>query len=236
MNAEDQELLTSTDPASKQHASYAGVRQEILALSGTARNILDVGCNEGSLGNALKSKHPDAVVWGCDINPDAISIARSVLDKSAAIDLDEIKSLASFLGEECFDLIIAADVLEHTKDPWTIAKLLRQHLTDDGRLVISLPNLGRWDTLLHLFGWQTFPRKDRGIFDATHLRFFLRKNLNEFSAEGFTLNICNRNMRFFEHKYTPWIDRYFCRLVELIPGLREYFVFQWVFCVTRDSQ
>src|SRR6185295_16247560 len=70
-----------------------------------------------------------------------------------------------------FDTLIAADVLEHLRDPWTALRRYAALLDPQGTAVISLPNVGHWSTYANL-ARGTWPRKPEGIFDATHLRWF----------------------------------------------------------------
>src|SRR3979411_2459982 len=44
------------------------------------------------------------------------------------------------LGSEKFSLISCFDVLEHLVDPVTVLKLLRSHMTTDGKMFITVPN------------------------------------------------------------------------------------------------
>lgn len=74
------------------------------------------------------------------------------------------------------------DIIEHLSDPARALASLTQHLTSDGLVVVSVPNVAHlWVRLQLLFG--RFEYADRGILDRTHLRFFTRRRLLRLVAE-----------------------------------------------------
>jgi SAM-dependent methyltransferase len=75
-----------------------------------------------------------------------------------------------------YDVVIAADVLEHLRHPEELMDEITRVLRPDGRLIVSVPNFGHWyprtRTLVGAFDYD-----QRGILDKTHYRFFTRKSL-----------------------------------------------------------
>jgi methionine biosynthesis protein MetW len=137
-----------------------------------ARRILDLGCASGALGAALKARQP-AEVTGVEHDPLYAARAEDVLDRVIPADLEELfasPAAADRLGE--FDCIIAADVLEHLRDPWSVLAGAVRHLAPGGRAIVSLPNIRYWNTFWAVGVRGTWPRIEFGIFDSTHLRFF----------------------------------------------------------------
>ncbi len=135
--------------------------------------VLDVGCSTGETGRALQAKGVSEVV-GLDIDPRAVDVAREHYTAAYVADLDEgIPALGRF------DLIILPDVLEHLKQPdIVLSRLVRDNLEPGGRVIVSLPNIQTWWALWTIFRGR-FPRKESGLWDATHLRWF-----TEIEAEG----------------------------------------------------
>jgi 2-polyprenyl-3-methyl-5-hydroxy-6-metoxy-1,4-benzoquinol methylase len=82
----------------------------------------------------------------------------------------------SDLGEAPFDVIIAGDVLEHLVDPDRALAALGRLLTPDGRLLLSVPNVAFVAIRLLLLSGR-FEYAERGIMDASHLRFYTRRSL-----------------------------------------------------------
>lgn len=143
------------------------------ALPERLGHVLDVGCAAGRLGKALKEKGA-ASVTGIEIDPEAAKEAGAVLDTVIRGDIETIELPFPDFPDNHFDTIICADVLEHLRDPWAVARRLAALLKpDDGTFAACLPNAAYYQILLNLLagGW---PYSDSGILDRTHLRFFTR--------------------------------------------------------------
>jgi SAM-dependent methyltransferase len=86
----------------------------------------------------------------------------------AGADLDD--GLPPLTG--LFDYVICADVLEHLRAPVELLEECRALLAPSGVLLGSLPNSGhawfRWNVLRG-----RFPQDERGLFDSTHLHFYM---------------------------------------------------------------
>jgi 2-polyprenyl-3-methyl-5-hydroxy-6-metoxy-1,4-benzoquinol methylase len=157
--------------------AYEYFEDENLALlrhSPRGGRVLDVGCGSGLLGVRLRAL--GNTVWGIDSAEDIAELAAQRLDHFVLADVTDGDRVAQLLGEERFDTIVFADVLEHLPDP---VKALRSHqrfLTPGGRVLVSVPNIAVWNVRLGLlFG--RFEYTPTGTLDRTHLRFFTRANL-----------------------------------------------------------
>ncbi len=166
--------------AARAHA-YENPRPEVQELvPRDARRILDLGCSSGALGAALKQRQ-DVEVVGVEVDPNYAADARERLDEVVLADLET--PLPADLGE--FDCLIAADVLEHLTDPWTVLnRAVDRHLKTGGTAVVSLPNIRYWHTFWMLGRRGTWPRTDVGICDRTHLRFFTLSDARELIAQA----------------------------------------------------
>ena len=147
-------------------AAYERARPEILEhVPLGARRVLDLGCATGATGAALKDRQP-AHVTGIEIEPEYAAEAERVLDRVIVADVARPPEL-----DGPFDALIAADILEHLVDPWSVLRAYARLLAPGATAVVSLPNVAHWSTFWHLLRG-TWPRKPEGIFDATHLRWF----------------------------------------------------------------
>ena len=147
--------------------AYENPRPDVQALvPASARRVLDLGCSSGALGAALKARQGCEVV-GVEADPDYAADAEARLDEVVVADLEGFDP--TWLGR--FDCVVAADVLEHLRDPWAVLARCAETLDPGAHAVISLPNVRYWETF-----WQlakgNWPRRPEGIFDATHLRWF----------------------------------------------------------------
>ena len=142
-----------------------------------ARSILDLGCSNGALGAALRTRNRATVV-GVELLEEYAARARPRLDRVIVADVE------SFLRDEAppeapFDCVVCADVLEHLVDPWDALRRATQLVRPGGTVVVSLPNVGRITALLRVLVGGRWPRDPEGPFDATHLRWFTRADAVE---------------------------------------------------------
>jgi hypothetical protein len=71
--------------------------------------------------------------------------------------------------------VLLLDVLEHLVQPESVLAQIRGALKENGRLVVSLPNVANISVRLALLLGR-FPYAERGILDRTHLHFYTRKS------------------------------------------------------------
>ena len=135
--------------------------------------ILDIGCGGGQNGALLK-KAGARWVGGVERDAGACAEARRVLDEVIEADLDDFEP-ADF-GPEPFDAVLASDVLEHVLSPESVLDRAVAHLRPGGIVIASIPNVAHVYVFANLL-LQRWPRKDSGIFDRTHLRFFAKTDM-----------------------------------------------------------
>jgi 2-polyprenyl-3-methyl-5-hydroxy-6-metoxy-1,4-benzoquinol methylase len=158
------------------------------------RRILDVGCGTGALGSALKAAGAHHVA-GIESDPDAADRARAMLDELVEGDLSQVA--LPFAPQE-FDYLIFADVLEHLADPDRALHRLLPSLKEDGRVIISVPNIRFYLVLLRL-ALNRWSYTETGVRDRTHLRIFTRPSLEAMlAAHGLVIERMERNYRLFE--------------------------------------
>jgi|HubBroStandDraft_2_1064218.scaffolds.fasta_scaffold00447_13 SAM-dependent methyltransferase len=168
---------TLKDSAASSHA----VILRWLAQMPPAR-VLDLGCSGGLLSERLRAL--GHTVTGVDILelPDV----RDRVDHFIRGNLDEGLPPEAEAGGP-FDVVLAADVLEHVRTPELLLDQSRDVLAPRGVLVASVPNFGHWyargRTALGLFGYD-----QRGILDRGHVRFFTRRGfLRTLRGAGFAI-------------------------------------------------
>lgn len=161
---------------------YTGDRPELLRLiTEGPRTALDVGCGTGVFAEHLRSRGLEQIT-GIEPDPDRAAEAGARVDRVIPTGVEE--ALDRKLGGSTFDLIVAADVLEHLIDPWTTMKRLATHLSPSGRLLVSVPNVGSLEVVKQLILRGDWRYDDDGIFDRTHLRWFGRRTLRSMLADA----------------------------------------------------
>ena len=98
--------------------TYEYFEDENLALlrhSPSGELVLDVGCGSGLLGERLREQ--GNVVWGIDRAAEVAEAAGERLDRFLLDDVSDGDAVAGEIGEQRFDAIVFADVIEHLPDP-----------------------------------------------------------------------------------------------------------------------
>lgn len=151
---------------------------------GEGKSVLDIGCRDGAL---TKYYYKSNDVLGVDIDGEALKRAEDNLGiKTQKIDLNGEWNLP----ENYFDVIIAAEVIEHLYFPENVIKKIVFHLKDNGIFLGSVPNAySLKNRLRYFFG----KKKNTPLEDLTHINHFsygelknlLEKNFKEVEITGF---------------------------------------------------
>src|SRR5262249_57709506 len=99
---------------------------------------VEVGGGAGVMSGVVRER--GCRVVGVEQDADAATRAWRFCARVIVGDLERI-DLGRTLGGARFDVIVAADVLEHLKDPVRLLRALRRFLADGGWLVASLPHV-----------------------------------------------------------------------------------------------
>ena len=167
----------TVDPAATNNPhSYA------LQLTGSGHRVLEVGCSVGHVTEHLVAA--GNTVTGVEIDQHAAHEASAFASHVHVLDLD-IQQLSSVESGR-FDVIMLGDVIEHLRDPLATVADLVTLLDDDGRLIVSVPNVSHIDIRLMLLEG-TWAYQHDGLLDDTHLRWFTNRSLSQLLSQvGFT--------------------------------------------------
>ncbi len=134
----------------------------------SARTVLDVGCGTGALGVEYKRRNPSCVYLGIESDPQAGEIARQRLD---AVAIANVETDPFPFNVSTVDCIIYGDALEHFLDPWAVLAAQAPRLSEQGTVLICMPNVDHWSFAERLLRGK-FDYDAQGLFDRTHLRWF----------------------------------------------------------------
>jgi 2-polyprenyl-3-methyl-5-hydroxy-6-metoxy-1,4-benzoquinol methylase len=137
---------------------------QIVASIRPGSRVLDLGCSQGLLARPLREKQVRVV--GVDAGPPE----RLAAELEAYYRRDLERPLDLPLGR-VFDYVVVADVLEHLRNRTQLLRSARRFLRENGRLIISIPNVALWFYRLSLLAGR-FEYGPRGILDETHVRLF----------------------------------------------------------------
>lgn len=203
-----------------------------------AMSILDVGCSSGELGASLRQAVTGRRVVGIELNAQYCALAADRLDEAICADANNF-DWAALAEQQTFDCIVFADVLEHLTNPWQHLKSAAACLSRDGVIVVSLPNIRHITALYSIFWQGTFPRRPRGLFDSTHLRWFTYHDAIALCAQAgyevqktsFNLRICDRG--------DGRLNKLVRRILDPVAGwypVREFLAYQYCIRATRASK
>ncbi|MCG7932896.1 MAG: glycosyltransferase, partial [Candidatus Thiodiazotropha lotti] len=145
--------------------------------------VLELGCATGYMSEFLR-RELGCYVVGVEYDRSMAQKAKQHCDQVIVGDVQKDNWLKS-LGDEPFDIITCADILEHLRDPISLLKKLPKYLKESGRLLASLPNGAHAALRLELLEGR-FSYEDTGLLDRTHLHLFNYHSLRElFVRSGF---------------------------------------------------
>jgi 2-polyprenyl-3-methyl-5-hydroxy-6-metoxy-1,4-benzoquinol methylase len=154
---------------------YANARVEVVAkLPRPLGAVLDVGCGAGGVGRSLRAAGAERLE-GVEVHPEVAEEAREVYDLVHVGDVAELLEEGRIAGP--FDTLVLYDVLEHLVDPARVLRALHGVATPDARIHVSVPNARHWSLLRDLVLRGTFGYTEWGHRDASHLRWFTRRDM-----------------------------------------------------------
>lgn len=216
---------------------FTGARPEVAVhVPAGAQRVLELGCGAGMLGRGLKARGVPEVV-GVELDAHAAAQAATGLDRVLTGDLE---TMAFPFPEGYFDVLVAADVLEHLRDPWGLLRRLHPLLTHGATVIVSLPNVRYFGLLNHVVeGNWTYA--EEGILDRTHLRFFtIKEMVGLLAGAGLRLTGVYENVHasLEENPPTAYPATFRLGRITLEPlnefEYRDLFVFQYILVAIRD--
>ena len=140
---------------------------------------------------ALKEKGCDVI--GLELSEEFAKMAAPFARRMVVGNVEQLDLDAQI--PERFDVVLCGDVLEHLTAPEVVLSSLKRRLSENGFLVVSLPNVAHGSVRLGLFEGR-FSYVGEGLLDATHLRFFTFASMVElFNNAGYAISDLRRTRR-----------------------------------------
>jgi len=166
--------ISKTDYVHRWSSLRGQTRYDLLdRISPDAKSILEFGCGEAPLGEALKRRQKCRVV-GIELDPEAAAIAEKRID---AVYRGDVREIVSIIDEK-FDWIIGGDIVEHLDEPWSFLEELRGVAAPGAHLLLSIPNLAHASIVNDLLQGR-FDYVYMGLTCVGHLRFFTRQGITD---------------------------------------------------------
>lgn len=147
----------------------------VVRMVGAGKRVLEVGAGPGSITKLLASVSKCRVT-ALEIDSDAIKKLTPFCERVYQVDLNDKAWPQAVESGDKFEVIVAADVLEHVYEPLSVLQAMKGFLNEEGYMVISVPHAGH--SVIHACLLdEDFEYGDFGLLDRTHIRFFGIKNI-----------------------------------------------------------
>jgi 2-polyprenyl-3-methyl-5-hydroxy-6-metoxy-1,4-benzoquinol methylase len=157
----------------------------LLKMAGEGRSILDLGCYNGRIGSLLRAAGNK--VFGMDLSEYALKTAH----EKGLIPLKADASEVLPFKDNTFDVVVAAEIIEHVFNIENFLIEIRRILKKEGSLVLSTPNLASFGRRLYLlFGRNPAIEIGNEQESAGHIRYFVKESLFKLLVEhGFEISL-----------------------------------------------
>ena len=190
--------------------------------------VLEMGCATGYMTRFMKEK------LGCTVDvieKDAAALMQAEQYARGAYhgDIDTDGWFSHYRIDGSYDYILFADVLEHLMFPLEALTLANKLLKDDGKIIVSIPNICHNDIIIKLF-YDRFTYTNLGLLDSTHIHFWGLLDFANF-VEKAGLKIANtKTVKFPTQGTEQRTDfRVDGQLLNLLMSRQNGEVYQWVF-------
>ena len=194
--------------------------------------VLDVGAGNGVLGLVLVKLHKNVVIDAVEPNKAGAGEIRSPYRQ---VHHGYLNDYMDELIKEKYDYIILADVIEHLSDPSELIKNCIQLLSDDGKLIISVPNIAFGSVRLSLLQGR-FDYTDSGLLERTHLRFYTLNSLLPLMSK---LNLACSEIAYLKRNFSsagPKINilEFDCSTLETVTNDPTSHIYQFILVLQRN--
>jgi 2-polyprenyl-3-methyl-5-hydroxy-6-metoxy-1,4-benzoquinol methylase len=202
---------------SKMKAATAALYIEALAARIRPENtaLLEIGCGQGEV--LLAARNRGFRVSGIELSQHAAAAANLLLGEQAVV-VGTVDTVS--LPIRNFGAILAADVIEHVRDPLDLLRRIYQLLTPGGVLLLITPSLDSWTRRILGGRWIEYKTEHLYYFGAASIKRLLKESgFDEIrispSRKVLTIDYLRLH---FERFRVPLLSPLFQTLRRLLPG------------------
>ncbi len=133
---------SSASPPNPERVQLVSRLTANLIRKNSCPRILDVGCGNGWILQAISELSPDAVLHG--IEPSEAGVANSCRRIPNA-NISQAM-LEDYTTDEVFDIVVCSEVIEHVPEQLVFIRRLAARVRQGGHLIITTPNARYQDT------------------------------------------------------------------------------------------
>jgi 2-polyprenyl-3-methyl-5-hydroxy-6-metoxy-1,4-benzoquinol methylase len=166
--------------------------RKLSRIKTSQRRVLDIGCGDGAFLTEMK-----ALGWQCKgLEMDEKAAKRARDERGLDIVNSTIEGARFESGS--FDLIVLSHVLEHVPHPRQALRWVREWLTDDGYLFVTLPNVDSWERRRFGKDWYPWdiPRHFTHFSPSTLSKLMAEEGFKPLSTQFLTAFYFPQSMRY----------------------------------------
>jgi len=163
--------------------------QELAAFCGKLEpgtRVLDVGCGNGHMAGFFLSRSCQVV--GIELSRQGVQLARLTYPNARFEELPADQNILERLGEEPFDIVVSAEVIEHLYAPRDFARGCFAALKPGGQFLCTTPYHGYLKNIL-ICVLNQFDNHFNPLWDGGHIKFWSLKTLSCLLIEAGFCNI-----------------------------------------------
>ncbi len=205
------------------HEDLAHTIDELIRSKGY-KSIFNVGCGLGIMEHFMEE---NVDIYGIDIDEQELQTAIKLAKKGNRPNfVYEKQDIYDLHIDKKFDIIIASELIEHIEGDDKLLNELKQYLSPNGVMIITVPN--KWQPRNRLRG---FAGMDLAIMDPTHLREYSDKHARRvFESVNLTVQEKRVSVLYFPlEKYIKKIfpPRSIVRrwILKVMPNFASHFIY-----------
>ncbi|STX51449.1 bifunctional 3-demethylubiquinone-9 3-methyltransferase/ 2-octaprenyl-6-hydroxy phenol methylase [Legionella busanensis] len=156
--------------------NYFSSQSKILSKISPNSMVLEFGSAHGVMTKYMREQL-NCKVFAVELDAQAANDAKQYCERILVSNIEDYQWKIEFDNLK-FDYIIFADVLEHLYNPWRALAEVRSFLKDEGRILLSIPNIANNVVIMNLIN-DKFEYQSTGLLDDTHIRFFTKNSIDK---------------------------------------------------------
>ncbi|MEW6184244.1 MAG: class I SAM-dependent methyltransferase [Thermodesulfobacteriota bacterium] len=183
------------------------------------KTLLDVGAFPGHLTLAAQALgfNVQGLTGRAESTPSLKMIADRLEKQGIPLHMADVETEPFPFPDASFDVVLASEIIEHLHfNPYRLLKESYRVLKPGGRILVTTPNLNRWENIFSLLRGRSIHSPLSGRFDESFSSILSARHVREYSASelSYMLESQNKEMYQFERvlvHYSKSLDPLFAQ-------------------------